>query len=187
LRGTVQRIPRTCRCVGAVERERPNRQTKTVPVGHRGGPLCQPSPPVSGRSVRPRHRSTRRAGSRRSPPSSRTRGLVLTQQVGRNEWTELRPFFPRMQDFGPLLDQYTRGFRHAGMIIGQAETHDVRVAYRGLGELVYLLCISPWTIPEFDPLGRDLAPLLLLEDRLTTRDGLVLTESRFLIEARKPS
>jgi len=73
------------------------------------------------------------------------------------------------------------------MIIGQAETHDVRVAYRGLGELVYLLCISPWTIPEFDPLGRDLAPLLLLEDRLTTRDGLVLTESRFLIEARKPS
>src|SRR5207245_9212058 len=62
-------------------------------------------------------------------------GLVLTQQVGRNEWTELRPFFPRMQDFGPLLDQYTRGFRHAGMIIGQAETHDVRVAYRGLGEL----------------------------------------------------
>ena len=114
-------------------------------------------------------------------------GLVLTQQIGRNEWTELRPFFPRMQDFGPLLDQYTRGFRHAGMIIGQAETHDVRVAYRGLGELVYLLCISPWTIPEFDPLGRDLAPLLLLEDRLTTRDGLVLTESRFLIEARKPS
>ncbi len=113
-------------------------------------------------------------------------GRVFTQQIGRNEWSELRPFFPRMQDFGPLLDRYARGFRQAGMTVARAETWDIRVAYRGLGELVYLLCISPWTIPDFDPLGRDLAPLLRVEDRLTTPDGLVLTESRFIIEARKP-
>ncbi len=69
-------------------------------------------------------------------------GTVFTQQVGRNEWDELRPFFPRMQD--------------------------------------------PWTIPDFDPLGQDLAPLRRVEDRLTTSDGLTLSESRFIIEARKP-
>ncbi len=114
-------------------------------------------------------------------------GSVLTQQVGRNEWNELRQHFPRMQDFGPLFDQYARGFRQAGMTIARAETRDIRVAYRGLGELVYLLCVSPWTIPDFDPLERDLAPLLRAEDRLTTPDGLVLTESRFIIEARKPT
>jgi len=114
-------------------------------------------------------------------------GSVFTQQIGRNEWNELRPFFPRMQDLGPLLNRYARGFQQAGMTVARAETRDIRVAYRGLGELVYLLCISPWTIPDFDPLGRDLAPLLRVKDRLTTPDGLVLTESRFIIEARKPA
>ena len=113
-------------------------------------------------------------------------GMVYTQQIGRNEWNELRPFFPRMQDFGLLLDRYVRGFQRAGMIVARAETRDIRVAYRGLGELVYLLCISPWTIPDFDPLGRDLVPLRRAEDRLTTTDGVALTESRFIIEARKP-
>ena len=112
--------------------------------------------------------------------------MVYTQQIGRNEWNELRPFFPRMQDFGPLLDRYVRGFQRAGMIVARAKTRDIRVAYRGLGELVYLLCISPWTIPDFDPLGRDLVPLRRAEDRLTTTDGVALTESRFIIEARKP-
>ena len=72
------------------------------------------------------------------------------------------------------------------MIVARAETRDMRVAYRGLGELVCLLCISPWTIPDFDPLGQDLAPLRRVEDRLTTSDGLTLSESRFIIEARKP-
>ncbi len=113
-------------------------------------------------------------------------GTVFTQQIGRNEWNELRPFFPRMQDFGPLFDPYAQEFRKAGMTVARAETRDIRVAYRGLGELVYLLCISPWTIPDFDPLGRDRTPLLQAADRLTTPEGLMLTESRFIIEAGKP-
>lgn len=113
-------------------------------------------------------------------------GRLLTQQVGRNEWKELRPFFPRMQDFGPLFESYVSGFRDAGMTIVRSDTCDTRVAYRGLGELVYILCLGPWTIPGFDPLGRDLDALLELERRLTTEDGLVVTESRFVIEARKP-
>jgi len=113
-------------------------------------------------------------------------GRILTQQVGRNNWRELRAFFPRMQDFGPLFEQHVSGFRRAGLTIVQAEARDIRVAYRGLGEVVYMLCVTPWTIPHFDPLGQDLKALLRLEERLATRDGLVLTESRFLIEAAKP-
>src|SRR5207245_10505807 len=97
-----------------------------------------------------------------------------------------RPTFPRMHDFRPLYVRYRRGLQQEGMIVAPAETRDIRVAYRGLGELVYLLCISPWTIPDFDPLGRDLVPLRRAEDRLTTTDGVALTESRFIIEARKP-
>ncbi len=113
-------------------------------------------------------------------------GIFLTQQVGRNDWTELRTFIARMQDFGPLFERYVSGFQNVGMKIVRSETHDTPVAYRGLGELVYILCVAPWTVPEFDPLGRDLEALLRLEERLTTKEGLVLTESRFLIEASQP-
>ncbi len=42
----------------------------------------------------------------------------------------------------------------------------------------------PWTIPEFD-LERDLEALLELEVERQTDDGVVLTESRFLIIAEK--
>ena len=91
-----------------------------------------------------------------------------------------------MQDFGLLLDRYVSGLRQRGMTVRVAKTHDIRSAYRGLGELVYLLGISSWTIPDFDPLGRDLAPLRRVAERLTTPDGVALTESRFIIEARKP-
>ena len=90
-----------------------------------------------------------------------------------------------MQDFGLLLDRYVSGLRQRGMTVRVAKTRDIRSAYRGLGELVYLLCISPWTIPDSDPLGKDLAALLHAEDRLAARRGLILTESRFIIEARK--
>jgi len=47
--------------------------------------------------------------------------------------------------------------------------------------------VAPWMIPVFDPLGQDLRALIQLEKNLTTNEGLVLTESRFLIEASKPS
>ena len=114
-------------------------------------------------------------------------GIVLTQQVGRNDWKEVRTFFPRMRDWGPLFEQYVSGFESAGMKIERAESHDTRVAYRGLGELVYILCVAPWMIPDFHPLGRDLGALLRLEAGLTVEAGLALTESRFLIEASKPS
>jgi len=113
-------------------------------------------------------------------------GTVLTQQVGRDDWKELRSFFPRMQDFGPLLERNAAGFREVGLIVDRSDTSDVSVAYRGLGELVFMLCVAPWTIPEFDPLGQDLETLIDLEERLSGRQGLVLTESRFLLEAHKP-
>src|SRR5881628_3476580 len=97
-------------------------------------------------------------GTRRWIPAKSIESSHREERFSRNEWDELRPFFPRMQDFGPLLDRYVQGFRQAGMTVARAETRDMRVAYRGLGELVCLLCISPWTIPDFDPLGAGSRP-----------------------------
>src|SRR3989475_1296626 len=114
-------------------------------------------------------------------------GIVLTQQVGRNDWEEVRTFFPRMQDSGPLFARYVSGFEGAGMKIERSESPDTRGAYHGPGVIGYILCVAPWLIPPFDPLGQDLRALIQLERNLTTHEGLVLTESRFLIEASKPS
>lgn len=112
-------------------------------------------------------------------------GSVLTQQVGRAWWQELRRFFPRMQDFGDLFHRYEEGLRASGLTIVRARTHDWKVAYRGLGDIVFTLCVAPWTIPNFDPLDCDLRALVAAEEALSAEDGIVLTESRFLIEAKK--
>ena len=113
-------------------------------------------------------------------------GRVLTQQVSPDHWRELRRFFLRANlGSGDLFDEYRDGFAAAGLEIVDARTHTVDAAYSGLGDFVHMLCITPWTIPDFDPLGKDLDALLDLERNLTTEDGLVLTDARFLIEARK--
>ncbi len=114
-------------------------------------------------------------------------GVVLTQQVGRSQWRELRGFFPRMADAGPLFERYRDGFRQRGLEVTDARTHGARVEYPGLGEVVYMLSVTPWTIPDFDPLGRDLDALLKFEHARRSGRGIVLTEARFLLEARKPS
>lgn len=112
-------------------------------------------------------------------------GTILTQQVGEAWSHELREFFPRMQDDGDLFARYQGGLRDSGLRIVRAQTHDWKVAYDGLEDLVFLLCVTPWTIPGFDPLGGDLEALVRLEDTLSSGEGIVLTESRFIIEARK--
>jgi len=115
----------------------------------------------------------------------RARGSVLTQQIGQDRWRELRPFFPRMQDFGDLFHQYRRGFEESGLSLVDARAHDWKALYRGLGQVVFLLCVAPWEIPDFDPLGSDLPALIAAEESLSTDRGIALTESRFILEARK--
>lgn len=111
-------------------------------------------------------------------------GHVLTQQVHPEDWKELRAFFPRMTDFGPHFDLYRTGFEAAGLRVTQAQVHEALVAYRTLGDLVYMLVAAPWTIPDLD-LDQDLDALLALERDLRRPEGIVLTEKRYLIEAEK--
>src|SRR5262249_3546428 len=59
-------------------------------------------------------------------------GRVLTQQVGRAEWRELRAHLPRMTDFGDLRGDYARRFAAAGLVVTRNLQHDHRVAYPGL-------------------------------------------------------
>jgi SAM-dependent methyltransferase len=112
-------------------------------------------------------------------------GRIITQQVGRDNWKELRWFFPRKTDFGDLRGQYAQGFQTAGLRVVTNLEHDCKVAFGILGDFVFMLAVTPWTIPEFS-LERDIDSLLSLDKECHTANGLELTESRFLIIADKP-
>jgi SAM-dependent methyltransferase len=112
-------------------------------------------------------------------------GTVLTQQVGDDLWIEVRDYFPRWVVFEGIFESYVQQFNSAGLAV-DARQHRYKAAYKNLGEFLYLLALTSWQLPDLD-LERDLDPLLALEAGLTTPDGLVVTESRDLIIARKPS
>lgn len=110
-------------------------------------------------------------------------GTVLTQQVGSDLWIEVGDYFPRWVVVEGIFESYVEAFRTAGLEV-DARQHRYKVAYKGLGEFLYLLALTPWQLPDLD-LESDLDALLRMETELTTPDGLVVTESRDLIVARK--
>ena len=108
-------------------------------------------------------------------------GRVVTQQCGPDDWAELWRFFPREHSFGDHFADYGAGFRAAGLAVSGIR-HYRKVAFRRLGDLVYMLLVSPEMIPSFDP-AQDIDALLALEAGCRTPDGIVLTESRYLLQA----
>jgi SAM-dependent methyltransferase len=112
-------------------------------------------------------------------------GRVITQQVGRDNWKELRKHFPRTTDPGDHRGRYAKAFQAAGLKIGTNLSHDCKVAYATLGDFVFMLTVTPWTIPGFSLEG-DIDSLLSLDSECHTENGLELTESRFLLIAYKP-
>jgi SAM-dependent methyltransferase len=113
-------------------------------------------------------------------------GTVLTQQISRHRH-EVGRFIPRKEDFSQLHEEYRDSFLAAGLQVVDTRNHEWPVAYKSLGDLIFMLCITPWTIPDFDPLGDDLDALLDLERELMTADGIILTHGNATIEAYKPS
>lgn len=110
-------------------------------------------------------------------------GSVITQQVGPDSWPELSRYFAR-HDFGDLFSAYCDGFADAGLRIAQAEVHSERVAFGSLGDIVYMLLVTPWDVVGFDA-AAEIDALIALEDGCRSPEGVVLTEQRFLIEAVK--
>ena len=113
-------------------------------------------------------------------------GRFLTQQVGSDNWRELGDLLPAHDRLRAALSElYSQGLRESGLDIVYADTHERQTAFGGLGDIVYLLTVAPWTIPGFD-VERDLDALLALERGLTREPGIVLTETRYIIGALKP-
>jgi len=113
-------------------------------------------------------------------------GTVLTQQVGNDNWDDIRPYFPQKTDWGDHYTRYREGFLAAGLTLVEARQHKTPAAFESLGEFVYCLCVANWEAPGLDPLGADLDTLLQMERDLTTPEGFVVTETRYILEAHKP-
>ena len=110
-------------------------------------------------------------------------GTFLTQQVIPDVWPELRAFFPRATVFPDHWHEYPEGFRGLGYEV-RAQRHDDRVAFGALGDLVALLMVAPWQIPDFDP-EADIDALVALEAALATSEGIILKDERYILEATK--
>jgi SAM-dependent methyltransferase len=113
-------------------------------------------------------------------------GTLLTQQIHPDWHEELRAFFPRMTVFEPHHVTYPRDCAAAGLAVIDFREHAQRVAYRSLGELIYMLAAAPWTVPDFD-LEADWPALERMEQALRRPEGIILTDRRYILEARKQS
>jgi hypothetical protein len=116
----------------------------------------------------------------------RSSGSFYTEQISSAHWGELQVFFPRTTaGKGNNYFSYLVGLRSAGLDIVEARAYSTLAAFKSLGDFVFMLCITPWTIPDFDPLDADLEALLQLERTLSTPDGLVLSPRSFLDRSAK--
>jgi len=117
----------------------------------------------------------------------RSGGRFVTQQVGHEDWRDIRAFFPEAVDFGDHHARYQREFAAAGMRVDRAERHEYAAVYATLGGFVYMLLTAPWLLPSLD-VGRDIDRLLAFYAAVRTPDGGVrVTEIRELIVATKPA
>jgi SAM-dependent methyltransferase len=112
-------------------------------------------------------------------------GVFITQQVDEENWRELVPHFPRMQRFAGLYQHLRNGLEVAGLVIGDGGRHLYEAVYSGVEDVVRMLVLAPWKVPDFG-VEQDIDALVALERELATPDGIRLTEGRFLIVARKP-
>lgn len=112
-------------------------------------------------------------------------GRFLTQQVMPNHWPELRAHFPRQTVFERHDQAYPAAFRRLGYEVTM-QTLEYHVAFETLGDLVFMLITAPWEIPDFD-FETEIEALLALERACLTPDGIVLSEGRYMLAARKPA
>ncbi len=108
-------------------------------------------------------------------------GVAITQQVGASSWDELRAFFPRKTVFADHYVTYRREFELAGLAV-DSQIHERRMAFSALGDVVYLLLTAPWEIEGFDP-AVEIDALLAFDDACRGEQGIVLTETRYLMVA----
>lgn len=112
-------------------------------------------------------------------------GALLVDRGHPDSASELRSFFPRMRAVEDHFDRCKFVLRQARFEFIDVRAHDRPIAFRALGEIAHAIESAPGLIPGFDP-EADLAALLRLEEARREERGILLTESRYIVEARRP-
>lgn len=112
-------------------------------------------------------------------------GTLLTQQVTSQTMRELKRYIPRATTFSNHDDEYPDAFTELGYRVA-VRRHRFRVAFPGIARLVQFLVVAPWTVPDFS-VERDIDALIAIERDLTTSDGIVFNDGRYLLQATKPT
>jgi SAM-dependent methyltransferase len=112
-------------------------------------------------------------------------GTFLTQQVHGLWGQDLLAVF----DAEPLWPEETLAhtasrLEAAGLTIVTAEEWSGNFSFTDVGAIVYYLKAIPWLVPGFS-VETHLAPLLALQSRLESGQGLVFEAGKYLIEALK--
>ena len=110
-------------------------------------------------------------------------GTFLTQQVhGMSAW-DLQAIFdakPQWPDSTP--EKYVPLLEDAGMTIVNLQKWEGSLSFTDVGAIVYYLKAVPWLVPDFT-VESHLQPLLALQDRLESGEGLDFYAAKYLIEA----
>src|SRR3989344_2630509 len=112
-------------------------------------------------------------------------GAFLTQQVGKNNWTDLMKLFKAKPQFNVASFQSVKkGLKDAGFAIKIAKNWEGKTEFKDVGAIVYLLTNVPWAVKGFS-VDRHLKYLLKLQKRVENGKKLVFKEERYLIQAEK--
>jgi SAM-dependent methyltransferase len=113
-------------------------------------------------------------------------GRFVTQQVGHDDWHEIRAYFPEAVDFGDHFLRYQQELADAGMRVERAQRHEYTAVYETPGDFAYMLLTAPWLLPDLD-VERDIDRLLaFFEEHRTFEGGVAVAEVREIIVAVKP-
>ncbi|MEO8541176.1 MAG: class I SAM-dependent methyltransferase [bacterium] len=112
-------------------------------------------------------------------------GMLLTQQCTPDTWPELHRYFDRAERFPDHYHKYAEAFRSRGYDV-EVQRHDFDTQFASLSELVQMLIVAPWYVPDLD-VEKDIEALRDLEKDLWKPGGIVLREGRYLLRATKAS
>ena len=112
-------------------------------------------------------------------------GTLLTQQCTPDTWPELHRYFDRAARFPDHYRLYADAFRALGYVV-EVQHHDFETRFASLSELVQMLIVAPWYVPDLD-VEKDIEALRRMETEVSDAGGgIVLREGRYLLRAVKP-
>ena len=107
----------------------------------------------------------------------------MTQQVGKNNWSDLMKQFNAKPQFNVASFQSVKnGLKNAGFEIKIASHWEGKTEFKDVGAIVYLLANVPWTVKDFS-VEKHSKHLLELQKRLENGKKLLFKEERYLIQA----